>query len=155
MSFSKIYQLMHFLLHVSTCVCMRRVENHAARAWQQAPPDAELSQEQSLASIEAALEVPAEASQLAQLSSRKARRQCIEQPQNPLQGHPRYRYVQDLSRCDTRQSRTGHKAVFKCLSPDYAFEFYTMPSWCRHYRLTFRMKDDLNSSMCKIGSVEL
>lgn len=73
------------------------VENHAARAWQQAPPDAELSQEQSLASIEAALEVPAEASQLAQLSSRKARRHCIEQPQNPLQGHPRYRYVQDLS----------------------------------------------------------
>lgn len=77
---------------------MRRVENHAALAWQQAPPEAEIIQDQIAASVQAASEVPSEASQLSQPSSGNKRLPAAQHRENPLEGHPRYRCVQDLSR---------------------------------------------------------
>lgn len=77
---------------------MHRVENRAALAWQQAPPQADIIQDQIAASVEAASDLPSEASQLSQLSSAGKRQPAAQPRENPLKGHPRYRCVQDLSR---------------------------------------------------------
>ena len=75
------------------------MESHAAVAWQQAPPEGDPAATLNCASsIEAAMNVPAEAAQLDQMVTDAfcGSRLCDE---DPLHGHPRYQAVQDLSRC--------------------------------------------------------
>lgn len=83
------------------------VGDHAIPAWQQAPPDmptppAPRSETSSSASMQAALDVPTEASQLPRMQSPCHEAMDVDTLAcSPLQGHPRYVEEQEISRSAT------------------------------------------------------